>query len=802
MKSNRENWLFLAVISLTLTAPSAFAANLTWDTSGDGAAITAGSGTWNTTAGNLAWNNGTTPKVAWTQASTTDGSNTAAFAGADGSTDAYVITLAAQMAAESITFNSSGYQIAGSTLALMPTTATAGGITVAAGKTATINSTLRYPNNVAASVVVGASGVLNLGGGTTDTFNPQFAFSGEGTVNITSGTFASNIGSVGNATFNQAGGNYNIRPGDTLGFNITSATQNVAYNLSSGTLSVNGNANAPGVANTHLGIGNGTSTFTSTLAVSGTGILNVGTIANRYGEIRIGNAAAFNGTFNVSGGTVTVGTGAAGNKIYFFKNGSGAGNTASMTQSAGTVTTNGIQFGTSTGTYDATSAANLTLSGGSLYVGERGIIVGSGSADQLPVTIKLQGGTLGANQNWSSSLDMQLGAATIRAQDATSNSRNITLSGILSNETSNGTLTTMGTGTLTLSGNNTYSGGTVISSGEVRVGGGGGTGSIGTGNVTNNASLVINRSTAYTIPGAISGTGSLRHSGTGTTTLTGTNTYTGATTIAAGRLVGSAASLPGDIANAGQLEFAQAAAGTFSAAITGTGSFTKTGGGNLVLAGTSTYTGATSVAAGRLSVNGVLGTTPVAVLAAAELGGSGSIAGPVSIAGGGFLAPGNSIASLATGTASFAAAATFAYEVDSTDPLSLGSAADLLVVSGDLNLDLGNATLLTVVDIASSVQPFVEDTTIFALVNYSGSWNGGLFTYGGTPLADGSRFIVGSQQWEIDYNSSTGGDNFTSNYLPSSSFVTVTVVPEPGTLALMGIGAGFARLACRSKRTR
>jgi hypothetical protein len=75
-----------------------------------------------------------------------------------------------------------------------------------------------------------------------------------------------------------------------------------------------------------------------------------------------------------------------------------------------------------------------------------------------------------------------------------------------------------------------------------------------------------------------------------------------------------------------------------------------------------------------------------------------------------------------------------------------------------------------------------------------------LFTYNGTPLADGSRFTVGSQQWEIDYNSPTGGSNYTSDYQPNSSFVAITAVPEPSTLVLLGIGGAIACWAARRPR--
>jgi autotransporter-associated beta strand protein len=773
---------------------------LTWDTtSGDGSTITAGTGDWNTTATN--WNNAGANE-AWSQTSATAATHTAVFGEADGT---YAVTLSGTTNAQSVTFNNSGYTLSGGTLTLKPTGTTNGNITVAANKTATINSAISLNTNVPATITSNSGATLNLGGGAT---NAQYTFTGAGTINMTAGTYSANIGNVSSATFNQSGGTFNITPGVNNGYNISSATQNVAYNLSGGTLSVIGNATT--ATNAHIGIGNTTgSAFTSSLNVSA-GTMSVGTTANRAGEIQIAKTGSSNGALNVSGGTVTVGTGSTSNKIYFFKAGSAAGYTANMTQSAGTVTANGIQFGSSSGTYDATSSANLTLSGGTLYVGLQGITRGS-AASALPTSIKLQGGTIGASDDWSSSLSMQLGSTdggpTFQAATSGGTSKNITLSGVLSNDTSvNGTLIKTGVGTLILSGSNSFSGGVTIrngtlesrttqftlGSGTVTMGGAGSNGATYITGQSNSNQFVINSPDSGNIVIGANGGGS-GFTLSGGITLNGNlnirtfdNVISGSTKAQVG-IIGGITGTGNVLLN--NLGLAANTITFTTTAINHTGSLTLQGtatgdttigsviGANvtsvtqnsatsrLVLSAGTThaYTGATNVNAGTLVVNGNISTSSLTTISdGATLGGSGTV-GAVTVANGATLAPGNSPGTLNTGTLTLNDTSVLSFELNPTDTTIGSNINDLISVTGNLTLD-------GILNVVATSGDFLAATvgTTWRLFNYTGTLTNNAVTYGSMPtLGEGLS-------WELD--TATAGQ------------VNLTVIPEPGAALLGGLG--------------
>ncbi len=147
---------------------------------------------------------------------------------------------------------------------------------------------------------------------------------------------------------------------------------------------------------------------------------------------------------------------------------------------------------------------------------------------------------------------------------------------------------------------------------------------------------------------------------------------------------------------------------------------------------------------------------------------------------------------MASGSLTLNNNSTFEYEVDQSVSLSVG--ADLQKVTGALTLS-GTVTL-TMAQLAGSA--FAQNTTTFTLINYTGLWNGGFFTFNGNAIADGGIFTAGLNTWQLDYDATSGGSNFTSDQV-AGKFVNITAVPEPATWALLA-GSVTILLVMRRRR--
>lgn len=216
----------------------------------------------------------------------------------------------------------------------------------------------------------------------------------------------------------------------------------------------------------------------------------------------------------------------------------------------------------------------------------------------------------------------------------------------------------------------------------------------------------------------VGGEGSMIKRGAGTLVLDAANSYRGGTLVEGGALragrAGSFVDNSAFVVNAGQLdlngfavkmsslagqggtvslggaslEIDQAANTRFDGNIDGIGSLTKSGSGVLVLNGTNTYKGATTIKNGRLIVGDAAhGNASIAgaidLETGAYLGGIGSVGG-LHVGNGSIVAPGNSIGTLnVTGDLTFDAKATYQVEIDPSGN------SDRVTVSGDAAL--GNA---------------------------------------------------------------------------------------------------------------
>lgn len=371
-------------------------------------------------------------------------------------------------------------------------------------------------------------------------------------------------------------------------------------------------------------LGNTSNTYTGSTIVSA-GILSAANVGNSGAASSIGtNQTVTLGTASTAGQFNYTGSTASSNRI--FTPGGVAGGVLQVNNSGQTFTLTANQaLGANPMTYS--TVGNLILSG--IVSGSGGIIKnGAGTlslnnANSFSTAFQIQAGLVNVNNNaglGTSSVSVSSGAVlalnnvtigtnglniaasgtlagtgTASAQGnivlanntiitAANASDSLTLSGVISGNS----LTKSGLGTLTLSGNNSYTSGTNVTAGTLRVITS--SNALGTGDVTVATGAAINL--VGTLSGSMSNNFILNGTGianAGPIVTTGINTINGSITF------GNAASI--NVTN-------NVDTLTVNGLIYGTAGFTKLGLGNLILSAPNTYSGTTTIAAGKITLGG------------------------------------------------------------------------------------------------------------------------------------------------------------------------------------------------------
>jgi autotransporter-associated beta strand protein len=676
----------------------------------------------------------------------------------------------------------SGYDGNGAVQNFQGSSTIANALTLAAGtRFSATGGTLTLSGNLSGSstaITLAASGTgnISLNGTSVSIANASFTVTntGSGTVTVGNtvgvGTSAVVLNGTGTTTLNGA-----ITSGSTTnGLQISSSgTNNINANVSvtgaAGGLSIAGSAttifgaasvtswNATGTAaisssgNTTF---NGTISGSGALTKSGAGILTLA-----------GNSTAYNGNIAVNAGILRISN-----------SGSLGTNTGTTAVASGAVLE--IQD-------DITSADNLTLAGTG--------ISGNGAVRNLSGD-----NTLSGTVTLSAATAVQSDAGTLTLSNTISGSGqnltvegagNTTLSGAIT--TGTGTLTKLDAGILVLSGNSTYGGLTTVSAGTLRITHANALGSTAGGTtVANGAVLELGGGiTTAAEPLVLEGSG-LSNDGA-LRSRSGNNTYAGNVTLAAASRIQSDAdtlTLGGAVTGTNtNLTFSGAGNGNVSNAAgvsIGSGDLVKEGAGVLSFnASTSSSVGSTTVNGGDLIVNGTLTNTKsgtnVTVGSSSFLGGDGgTVVGTTLINGG--LSTGTDTQSFEAGALTFTGDVTFGSGSFWFVDLVLGSgstASDSIAINGNLNITSGAAlSILT-------GNTFTQ-TEQFTIATFTGNRTGE-FTFGGSAWLDGEERTIDGNQYLITYG--TGS-------------ITLTAVPEPGTLGLLGLALGgffFRRLRKR-----
>ncbi|HPA20442.1 MAG TPA: autotransporter-associated beta strand repeat-containing protein [Verrucomicrobiae bacterium] len=353
-------------------------------------------------------------------------------------------------------------------------------------------------------------------------------------------------------------------------------------------------------------------------------------------------------------------------------------------------------------------------------------------------------------------------------------------------------------GTVDLNGNSQTVGG--LQSGTAA---GGQTLPTGTRTVTSPtaATLTVNQANNTLYDGRLTGALGLTKGGAGMLTLLGTNTHTGTTTISGGRLnlanplamqnstvdlqINSGAVFSnatsfvfGGLSGFGNLGLTNLTGSAvtllagnngadtiYSGSMGGAGGLVKIGTGELDLTGIHSYSGATVVSNGLLSVNGrYTGAGQYTVASGGTLGGTGLIASAIQVLADGIAAPGNSIGTLTTSNT---------FDLDGILRIELENAAgsaglsDLLDVNGFF-------------DITNGVVQFV----------FTGTMTNDHYIFAEYDSISGSPFL--------DVQNLPAGYGIEYHYLDSNQIALV--IPEPSSWILLALGFGLFALVRPRRR--
>ncbi len=236
------------------------------------------------------------------------------------------------------------------------------------------------------------------------------------------------------------------------------------------------------------------------------------------------------------------------------------------------------------------------------------------------------------------------------------------------------------------------------------------------------------------------------------------------------------------------------ASSTFSGVIqntAGTLALTKTGNGTLTFTSANTYSGATTINAGTLLINGNQSgaTGAVAVNNGATLGGNGTVGGTVTVNSGGILSPGNSPGLQNMTSLALTDGGNYNWQVvDATgvagtgfDSINLSGSLDLSALTGGTDFQVNLWSL-------SSTGPDVNGNATNFNNTLDQSWT----------LVSTGNVITGFDATEFAVNvGANAGTNGFTNPLATGSFsvalsgdstdlmLVYTAIPEPATWALM-----------------